>query len=132
MSLESQTLALVEKAERQRFKDGTDAVLTALRAKAPVKTGETRASVGTGSISTSGSLWSVEVQATAPQAKFTDEGTGLFGPQAALIVPKVAKALHWIDGGKDVFAKSSKGSGAHKGWFSDTVKLWANFLLGRG
>ena len=44
-------------------------------------------------------------------AQFVHDGTGIFGPRGAPIVPVAAKVLHWIaKGGEEVFARSVKGS----------------------
>lgn len=132
-SLLDQTLELVETRERARFKKAEQELLTTLRFRAPLLTGDTIARTDSQREDTQGFTdWSVEMVSATKQARYTDEGTGIFGPLQTPIVPKVAKWLHWIDEqtGQDVFAKSSKGSGKHKGWFSKTVLLWAE-LLGR-
>jgi hypothetical protein len=41
--------------------------------------------------------------------RYLEQGTGLYGPNHAYIVPKTAKALHWTSGGKDIFVKRSRG-----------------------
>lgn len=132
MSLEDQTLAIVEKKERERFHSAAATMVSYVKSVAPEATGELKANIGTQHEYTSGSSWSVDLVASTPQARYTEEGTGLFGPLGTLITPTVAKALHWIDGGKSVFAMSSKGSGKHKGWFSKAVKKWPDLLGLRG
>jgi len=128
MSAADQTMAIMEMAERDRFALAQASMIDLVKAEAPVKSGATRNAVVAERSTTQGTLWSVEIAARTPQAFYTEVGTGLFGPEAALIRPQVAKALHWIDGGKDVFAMSSKGSGKHKGWFSNATKRWPDLL----
>lgn len=45
----------------------------------------------------------------AEQTYYTDQGTGLYGPLAKVITPKVGKALSWLADGQRHFAKSVKG-----------------------
>ena len=49
------------------------------------------------------------ISSTAPYSIFVHEGTGLFGPRKAKIVPKTAKALRFRIGDKLIFARSVKG-----------------------
>lgn len=136
------TIKLVMDAEHRRFIKARQELISTLAKKAPVRTGDTRDFTGAERFSESGTVWSFDAVSKTKQAKLTDEGTGLFGPRGALIVPTRGKvtnkhgnlvdaALRWIDNnGQTIFAKSSRGSGKHKGWFSDTVKDWPNVLDG--
>ena len=49
------------------------------------------------------------ISSTALYSIFVHEGTGLFGPRKAKIVPKTAKALRFRIGDKLIFARSVKG-----------------------
>jgi hypothetical protein len=40
---------------------------------------------------------------------FIVRGTGIYGPNHTMIIPKTKKALHWIQDGKDVFVVKSRG-----------------------
>lgn len=59
------------------------------------------------SVSTDGK--SVTTRPTVPYRVWVNEGTGIYGPRRAPIVPKKAKALSWIGGGGRVFARSTRG-----------------------
>lgn len=63
--------------------------------------------------------------------RYTDEGTGVFGPKRRVIRPKTAKALRWIDRftGETVFAESVRGYGYHKGWFAEAEKKMVEAFL---
>jgi hypothetical protein len=42
-------------------------------------------------------------------ARMVHDGTGIYGPRGAMIVPKRAKALRWTKSGKTVFSMRSRG-----------------------
>jgi len=129
-SLEDQTLKLILAREEKRLQGARKAMVMELKSKAPVDTGETRRKTTSPRAATIGLIWYAVMEATTPQAVYTDTGTGLFGPRHAYIYPKVAKALRWIDkaSGAPVYARRVKGQGQHIGWFSETVKSWATLL----
>lgn len=129
MSLAEQTLKLVEDREKERFRRALRTMVSDLRDAAPVDTGETRRQTDSERVDLSGQVWSALVAAKTPQAKFTDEGTGIFGPTGRMITPKQAKVLRWIDKvDGPIFRPRSKGSGKHKGWFSKTILRWPRKL----
>lgn len=75
-------------------------------------------------------LISCRITATAPYARWQDEGTGIYGPSGQRIFPTHAKALRfdWPAAGGVVFAKSVAGSpGKH--YFTEPMPArWANAL----
>lgn len=132
MSLLDQTLKLVEEKERERFAKAEQRMIDLLRFRAPIQTGDTVARTdSTQGRLTGFSLWSVEMVSRTKQARYQDEGTGIYGPLGTPIVPKKPGGwLHWIDyfTGEEHFAKSVRGSYKNKGWFSKTVIRWADLL----
>ena len=47
-------------------------------------------------------------------ARFVEEGTGLYGPRRALIVPKGGKALKFVFGGEVLYRRNVKGMKAQR------------------
>lgn len=71
-------------------------LLEVMRGLMPVRTGETRDSL------VIEEAWlEYSVGSDSPVFQWLDEGTAGHGP----IVPIYAKALHWTEGGEDIFAK---------------------------
>lgn len=125
MSLFDDTVELVMKAERRRFRDGVNQMVAALRVVAPYDTGETERKIGAEREVTSGLIFSAEVVAKTPQADYTNDPRGNDGD---FIVPRIAKVLRWIDDGEVIYAKRVRVSFKHKGWFSDEVKDFPDIL----
>lgn len=106
----------------------------------PCKTGRTMAAVGTAELPGSANVLAGQIfidDTQVPYAGFLESGTGLFGPKNKEIVPtpkgrKARKgnrpgALKFSDG---TFARSSKGSGKWKGFWSkfDWEGAWTKAL----
>jgi hypothetical protein len=132
--ISDQNKALTTRRELQRFRRAQKKMLLRLKQKSPVLTGATRTSIRIVKALDDPTLahhteWYVDFTADTLQATFTNEGTGLWGPSNDFIKPKTAKVLHWVDKfGGNVFAKDVAGQNQHIGWFSQTVKEWADIL----
>lgn len=51
----------------------------------------------------------VQLSTSAKYARYVDEGTGLYGPNKALIYPKRKKFMAWSKKGKVIYARYTKG-----------------------
>ena len=92
---------------------GINRMIFAIEEKAvpltPVQTGRLRGSfVGARILSTPFTLQG-RVGTKLNYAPFVHFGTGIFGPRGKRIVPRQAKAMRWQQGGRTIFAKSTKG-----------------------
>ena len=95
-------------------------VQDAARVDCPKRTGKLSQSIVKRPVITSELGMSVIIGAYQPYAVFVHEGT-----KAHVIMPKTAKALHWVNGaGDDVFAKSvhHPGTKPHR-FLTDNMKL---------
>jgi len=64
------------------------------------------------------------IAALQPYALFVHEGTGIYGPRGAPIVPTTAKALRWFGSdGQPIFARSVKGMRGTK-YLADNLPLF--------
>ena len=91
----------------------SEAIVIKAKMKCPVGSGEgsgkLRDSIGaTPGINPIGPFWDVGTRSDV--GIFQEFGTGVYGPKKTRIVPKNAKVLHFEINGKEVFAKSVKGS----------------------
>lgn len=73
-------------------------IVTNARGRVPVRTGELRDSIGS-SVSSNGATVRLDVFATAPHARFLEEGT-----RPHVITPRNGRALRFQAGGRTVFA----------------------------
>lgn len=85
--------------------NASEVVKSRIRAKAPHRTGTLQRGVQYEMV---GSLASV-VSEQEKYGIFVEEGTGLYGPKNELIRPQTAKVLHFTSGGKEVFARYTRG-----------------------
>lgn len=90
----------------QKYLDATQAVLGANTGQnTPYQTGKLITSFVLGSPAPLVRSW----KPTVKYALYVEQGTGIYGPRGARIVPVAAKALAWTSGGKVNFYKSTKG-----------------------
>lgn len=76
---------------------------------ANVDTGRMRASIHTEQLAV-GDTWGARVGTDVKYAIFVHEGTGIYGPTHARIVPRSSKVLVWKPrGGKTIFVRSVRG-----------------------
>lgn len=81
-----------------------------IQAKTPKRTGDTADKWQKESISD----YEAKVTNDSKVIVFLNDGTGIYGKKKHRIVPVNAKALRWVDNGKVIFAKSTKGQKAQK------------------
>lgn len=95
-----ETLATFDDEISDRLNDAlrinAEYLLEVMKGLTPVRTGETQASLGIEE------AWlEYDVGSDSPVFQWLDEGTQGHGP----IIPRNAQALHWTEGGEDIFAK---------------------------
>ncbi len=68
-------------------------LVDAVRRDAPVLSGTLRDSIGMDDWERSGTRYRARIYATAPQAAWTNDGTGLYGPTGSRIYPRHGRVL---------------------------------------
>lgn len=127
MPLYEDQVAIFQRRELKRFTGAGARIEVELRDRAPVRTGELRRSIRVDR-QAQGFLWRFVITVAAPQGKYTDEGTGVFGPHGTPITPVAAKVLAWL-GPDNVWIRAKQVAGQPgTQWFSDTVKTWISYL----
>ena len=119
MSLATQLKPVVRREAATKFARAVDRTTTRLDKSVPVKTGALKRSRRV-RISTSGDLFTADVEYTKKYGDYLDEGV-----RPHVIRPRRAKALRFVSGGRIVFAKvvHHPGTRKHMGWFSRIVSL---------
>lgn len=94
----------------QRWQEDAGAMgQAAIQAAAPVETGELVASVTHHPMFDPDGSPAVRYNIGADHAVAVDQGTGIYGKYGRRITPRQAKVLSWLQDGRRVFAKSTRG-----------------------
>jgi hypothetical protein len=94
-------------------------ILDAVRRDAPVISGALRDSIDMDDWKREGTVYRARIYATAPQAAWTNDGTGIYGPTGARIRPRNGRVLgpfYWHRIGETVAFASVAGQPAQH-WF---------------
>jgi hypothetical protein len=107
--LASQSGAVAKDLYRRGKKVEAAAKRNLARPPQRVNTGLLRSSIRAELVSTGGALV-CQIGTNVYYAWYVHEGTGIYGPKGAMIVPKTATVLSWkVKGGKRIFAMRVKG-----------------------
>ena len=131
-------LAQLEQAVHAYADDRTNAaraeIAHRIRQNAPRFSGQLADSIEVDAFTRSGTVYQARAHADAPQARWTDEGTGVYGPSGARIFPRNGRALtfYWPGGfaGPGVYSFRSVAGQPAQRWWSGPGRLAQAFTDG--